>query len=233
MKVLGIDSATSACSVAVSDQGRLLARRFELMSRGQSEAMMPMIESVLNDIEMTVSDMDLIAVTVGPGAFTGLRTAIATAQGLSIATGVQTVGVSTTEAIAFAARREFPDLGNIIVALDSRRDDLYVQAFTKNGDSCGTVEAIAPTCLNQWVSDLASTYPYILLGDAAERAQGLLGDDRVSLGPAGAPTVPDAQYVAECALANVKANKSGLDPKPLYLRPPDAVVPVNGGRLRP
>jgi tRNA threonylcarbamoyladenosine biosynthesis protein TsaB len=203
------------------------------MTRGQAEAMMPMIEEVFGESGTTIADMDMIVVTVGPGAFTGLRIAIATALGLSIASGVGVAGVSTTEAIVYGARLENSDIGDVIVALDSKRDDLYVQAFSEKGVAYGPVEAIGSQHINQWVSRLVPDISFTLIGDAAKRAQSLLDGSHTVSRLGDSTVMPDARYVADLAIEKLTAGLPLLTAKPLYLRPPDAVIPVNGGRLRP
>ncbi|MHA1598030.1 MAG: tRNA (adenosine(37)-N6)-threonylcarbamoyltransferase complex dimerization subunit type 1 TsaB, partial [Alphaproteobacteria bacterium] len=126
MRVLAIDTATSSCSVAMWGDGDILARRAESMPRGQSEALMGMIADVLSEAELDMSAIDLLAVTIGPGAFTGIRIGLAAARGLALASGLPLLGVTTTEAIAAAIK------GNnipLLVALDSKRADIFIEVF--------------------------------------------------------------------------------------------------------
>jgi len=232
MKVLGLDSATVACSAAVCVDGKLLSRRHEVMGRGQSEALMPMIEEVFAEAGLQAGDLDLIAVTVGPGAFTGLRIAIATALGLSLASGVTATGVTTMEALAFGIRAENAGVGQIITALDSRRDDIYLQGFSEDGQSLGDVEAIVSEALGSWVERLELKGSATLIGDAAERATDLLVEAGLSVHPNFAHGIPDAAHVAALAADKMSKGQPLHELRPLYLRPPDAVVPKHGGRLR-
>ena len=95
MLVLGMDSASSACSVAVLRDGRVVAHEFEAMVERQAAALVPMIARVLKAASSSVIELDLIAVTVGPGAYTGVRIGLSTAQTLSLAAQVPLVGVTT------------------------------------------------------------------------------------------------------------------------------------------
>ena len=232
MKVLGLDSATVACSAAVWVDGKLLSRRHEVMGRGQSEALIPMTEEVFAEADLQASDLDLIAVTVGPGAFTGLRIALATALGLSLASGVEAAGVTTMEALAYGARAENVGVGQIITALDSRRDDIYLQGFSEAGRSLGDVEAVVSEALGPWVEKLDLKGPVTLIGDAAERTMDLLTRAGLSVRSSFAYGVPDAAHVAALAADKKISGLPLLELRPLYLRPPDAVVPKHGGRLR-
>ncbi len=100
MKILALDSATGACSVALWHDGAILARRFAVMDRGQSEVLIPMVREVLAEAGADFPSIDVFGVTVGPGAFTGLRIGLAAARGMALASGRPLVGVSTFEAVA-------------------------------------------------------------------------------------------------------------------------------------
>jgi len=232
MKVLGLDSATVACSAALCVDGELRSRRYEAMGRGQSEALVPMIEEVFSEAGFQAGDLDLIAVTVGPGAFTGLRIAIATALGLSLASSVTAVGVSTMEALAYGARMENEGPGPIITALDSRRDDIYLQGFSEDGQALGDVEAVASDALASWASTATLKGPATLIGDAAERTIGAFAGAGLTIHLSLDHAVPDAAYVAALAAEKMLRGQTLLELRPLYLRPPDAIVPKHGGRLR-
>ncbi|MBI1179081.1 MAG: tRNA (adenosine(37)-N6)-threonylcarbamoyltransferase complex dimerization subunit type 1 TsaB, partial [Alphaproteobacteria bacterium] len=133
MRVLAFDTALGAGSVAVVADGSCLARRDEPRPRALAERLLPMIEETLAEAGLGYGDLDLIAVTVGPGTFAGLRIGVAAARGLSLATGVPAAGVTSLEALAFAA---LPDLGEgetVVAAVDGRRGQLYRQAFEKRG----------------------------------------------------------------------------------------------------
>src|SRR5579864_6906504 len=103
---LGIDSAGAACSAAIWRGERVVGRRFAAMERRQAEALMPMIAAVMDEAALAIEALDLIAVTVGPGAFTGVRIGIAAARGLSLASGVPALGVPSFVAAAAQAPKE-------------------------------------------------------------------------------------------------------------------------------
>ncbi len=230
MKILSIDTAFAACSVAVRHDGSTLAHEYEEMSRGQSEALMPMILRVLADAKTSVDSCDLIAVTRGPGAFTGLRIGLAAARGLSLASGVPCFGVTTTETIAAklkdAEEAEYP----CVIALDSKRSDLYVQVFGANGVALTEPAAIAVSDFNAHVEGLKLKGPIFVVGDAADRALTLLSGPYIR---SDSPDLPDAAYVASVAESLYLSGKSTSLATPLYLRPADAALPKHGGRLRP
>ena len=102
-RMLGIDTATTGCSVARLVGDMCLAEQASKMSRGQSEALMPMIKEVMRDADMTFDRLDGIAVCRGPGAFTGLRIGLSAARGLALATSKPCIGIGTFDALATQA----------------------------------------------------------------------------------------------------------------------------------
>lgn len=129
--ILAIDTAFAACNVAVMDVVRhVTVCRSVAMDRGQSEQLMPLIGVLLAESNLRYDQIDLVAVTVGPGSFTGIRVGIATARGLGLALNIPVQGVTTTSAI-YAAQSQS---GAAYVAVDTKRDDFYVQYFAGEGD---------------------------------------------------------------------------------------------------
>lgn len=228
MKLLAFDTATTGCSVALFLDGRMAAHRAAAMARGQSEALMPMIAEVLAEGGCSYGDLDALAVTVGPGAFTGLRIGLSAARGLALALAVPCAGVTTLEAVARAIPETARAGGRVLVALDSKRADLYVQMF--DGALAPLTEPAA--LMADGLAALAAGGPLIVAGDAAARAIEALAGAGIAARAADAPGVPDAIMVGEIALARALP-PVGQAPGPIYLRPPDAVRPKDGGRLRP
>src|ERR1700732_4807021 len=123
MRVLAIDCALDACAAAVfdSDAGTILASQTRIMVRGHAEALMPLIARVMDEAEVEFKELDRIAVTVGPGSFTGLRVGIAAARGIALAAAKPAVGLSTLAGFA-APHIAADDTTPVAAVVDARHD---------------------------------------------------------------------------------------------------------------
>ena len=163
MKILALDSATGACSVALWQDGAVVARRFAAMDRGQSEVLIPMAREVLAEAGTDFPSIDMFGVTIGPGAFTGLRIGLAAARGMALASGRPLAGVSTFDAVAHGLpageRRE----ESVLVAVESRREDIFIQWFDSKLIPVGEARSVRPEDL------VLPDTPVLVAGDAAAR----------------------------------------------------------------
>jgi tRNA threonylcarbamoyl adenosine modification protein YeaZ len=224
MRVLAIDTALEACSAAVHDTEHpgATVRESMPMVRGHAEALIPLIARVMDRARLTFSDIDRIAVTTGPGSFTGLRVGIAAARGIALATGKPAVGLSTLAAYAAPFIAEDDSLP-VVAVIDARHDHVYLQAFGPGGRTLVTPRLVplreaprfaatgAPRLVGTAANMLAAVWP------AAERPP-------TSVVQRGAP---DIDWVARLGAA---AAESASPPKPMYLRAPDA-QPQNAAQL--
>lgn len=229
MIILAFDTATTACSAALWRDGVVVAHEIVAMDRGHAEALMPMVTRVMEAAGADFPALDRIAVTLGPGAFTGLRIGLAAAHGIALATGVGIVGVTTLEALAHAVPKETRGAGGVLAVIDAKRADVYAQFFDANLVPVTPPRALLPEDLPALMDTV--TGPVVLVGDGAGRAEPILTGAGIPHDTAVAPGWPDAAVVA--ALAAGRAAPNGNNPAPLYLRPPQAVRPAHGGRLRP
>src|ERR1041385_778585 len=134
MRVLAIDTALGACAAAVLDSaaGAIIASESLGMQRGHAEAIMPMIARVMDAARCEFAELDRIAVTVGPGSFTGLRVGISAARGIALAAEKPAVGLSTLSAYA-APYIAADDSMRVVAAIDARHDQVYLQIFGPGG----------------------------------------------------------------------------------------------------
>jgi tRNA threonylcarbamoyladenosine biosynthesis protein TsaB len=208
MIVLAIDTAGVDCSAALHDSetGRTLAAVSEMIGKGHAERLMAIIDEALLQASLELKDVDQIAVVVGPGSFTGIRVGVAAARGLALALGIPSVGITTLETLA-AVHRDTSSDGSLLVAMDAKRNEVYVQAFGADG-----VELSEPTALSP--EDAASLATSISAKVAGSGRALLLGE------PDAATTDRfDIAAVARLGAAKVPDTSR---PKPLYLRGPDA-----------
>lgn len=216
MKILAIDTALPAVSACVLTEGAIRTDSEETigMERGHAEAIVPLIERVLARIDSGYASIDRIAVTVGPGSFTGLRVGIAAARAIALAWSIPAVGVSTLAALAAPLILE-DKAGAIVVAIDARHGAVFFAAFQADGRIM-----IPPRFASKEdaVRDVGEG-PFRLAGSGAPIlaieawSRGLVAEivgDRI---------VPDISFVARLGLL---ANPASAMPRPLYLKAPDA-----------
>ncbi|PKQ77817.1 tRNA (adenosine(37)-N6)-threonylcarbamoyltransferase complex dimerization subunit type 1 TsaB [Aeromonas sobria] len=123
MKILAVDTATEACSAALL-VGDTLFSRWEEAPRDHTRKILPMVQAVLEDAGITLSDLDAIAFGRGPGSFTGVRIGISVAQGLAFGVGVPLIGISTLAAMAQGAYR-LDGAEQVLTAIDARMNEVY------------------------------------------------------------------------------------------------------------
>jgi len=218
VNVLAFDCAGRGCAVAVVADGRVTARRSLAMERGQAEALMPLIAATLGDAGVAIGEVGLLAVTVGPGAFTGLRIGLAAARGLALATGLPLIGITGFDAAAAAVPPPLRAGRPLVVALDSKRDEIFVQCFAAYGPALGEGALVAP----DRASAMVPPGPILLAGDAAELLAPWLGA-RAAIAPGTAQ--PDPAIIARLALGRWRPGEHPAPPGPLYLRAPDTTEP--------
>ena len=216
MLILAIDTALDACAAAVLDTGssQMIARESLAMKRGHAEALMPLIARVMKDAGLPFAALDRIAVTAGPGSFTGLRVGLSAARGIALAAGKPVVGLTTLSAYAAPVVSESGEQP-VISAIDARHDQVYFQAVSGDG-SVLIPPQVAP------VAEMLAAWrfgPPQLVGNAAQ----ILADRW----PADAPppvrvdnqAAPDIAWVAWLGAA---VSPSAAPARPFYLRAPDA-----------
>jgi tRNA threonylcarbamoyl adenosine modification protein YeaZ len=224
MRVLAIDTALEACSAAVLDteQGGISARESLPMVRGHAEALLPLIARVMDSAGLEFAALDRIAVTTGPGSFTGLRVGIAAARGVALAAGKPAVGLSTLAAYA-APLIAADDTVPVVAVIDARHDHVYLQVFGPGGRTVVTPRVAS---LREALRAAATGAPR-LIGTAAEMLAAAWPADQRAPRLVEARRAPDVDWVARLGAA---ATDTGMPPKPLYLRAPDA-QPQNAAQL--
>jgi tRNA threonylcarbamoyladenosine biosynthesis protein TsaB len=226
--LLAFDTAGTACSAAVWRDGAVRARRFEAMSRGQSERLVPMIEAVMAEAGIAYPALDAIAVTRGPGGFTGVRIGLATARALALACARPVIGVSNFEAVAAAVPEEARIGRSLAVVIDAKRSDLYVQVFDAALAPVTEARAIAPKDLEAFLPP----GPLLLAGDAVDAALAAFEATGRDALLAAAPSQADAGRIAALAAARPLPEAGAPPPDPIYLRGPDVTLAPPPGSER-
>ncbi|MDZ3835987.1 MAG: tRNA (adenosine(37)-N6)-threonylcarbamoyltransferase complex dimerization subunit type 1 TsaB [Rhodospirillales bacterium] len=216
MKILAIETSAAACSAALWSDG-VVRERTEPMTRGHAERLVPLIGEVLAEAEAAYAQLELIAVTVGPGTFTGMRVGLAAARGIALATGRPCLGVTSFECVLEAARSEaeaaWAEGGAVLVVLDSRRSEVFAQRFEAPDGLPRAPVVAAPEELAGSGRSLG-----LVVGNAAA-AMAAAG---IGTGVALLEVAPSAAALARVAarLWAAGMRPAGL-PDPLYLRAPE------------
>jgi len=216
LRVLAIDTALEACSAAILDTDRKdgLTSRSQPMTRGHAEALVPLIAAVMNEADVEFAALDRIAVTVGPGSFTGLRVGVAAARGIALASGKPAVGLTTLAALAapfFEADKSLP----LLAVIDARHERVYMQLFGPGGQSL-----VAPriTSLGHAIR-AAMASPTRIVGNAAKLIEEAWPDNEQRPPLVSAVLAPDVAWVARLGAV---ADDLTAPVRPLYLGDADA-----------
>lgn len=218
--VLAMDTSMGACSAAVAVAGAVTARRLAACRSGHSELLMGMIADVLAEAGLTYADIARLAVTVGPGSFTGVRIGLAAARALALSLDKPLIGVTTLEAMATDAAKahHLAEGTRLQLLIDARRGEAYGQDFLCGANWPDLTPASAPRLVT--VADFRSQpLPDVRAGSAAA----LVADDGARI--LEGPEAPDAAVVALMA-ASRPVPAPYAAPGPLYLRAPDAKLPA-------
>jgi tRNA threonylcarbamoyladenosine biosynthesis protein TsaB len=224
MRILAIDTALGACSACVLDTSdpAPLAIEQTAMERGHAEALMPMIERVMAKVEGGFSSLDRVAVTIGPGSYTGLRVGISAARAIALAAGIPAIGISTLAASAapFIGREG----GRVVAAaVDAKHGQVWFQAMNAQGKQLVSVRQVN----HRDAARAIGAGPVSLVGSAALAVANeawAIGLDALVVDDAKAP---DVTWVARLGMI---ADPESAPPRPLYLKAPET-TPQDRARL--
>ncbi|MGV6827292.1 MAG: tRNA (adenosine(37)-N6)-threonylcarbamoyltransferase complex dimerization subunit type 1 TsaB [bacterium] len=213
-KILAIDTTEAGCSTAllVGDQ---LYHRFELAPRRHSELILPMMESVLSEADLSLSDLDALAFARGPGAFTGIRISTAVIQGVAFGADLPVVPVSSLQALAQGVLRQHGE-NQVLVAFDARMNEVYFGAYTNDSgimQLTGNEQVAAP---GQVVVD--GDGDWAAAGSGWQAYPDMMADHMLNPGPIYAEQQIDARDVASIASVTMSLGVSAEQALPVYLR---------------
>ena len=214
MLILALDAALARCSVALLRDGLVLAQRHEDTSRGHAALLPPMVQAVLAEAGVAAGELSAVAAGVGPGGFTGIRTALALAEGLALGAGLPVVGVTTGEALAEAVPDEQRAGREIWIAIDNRRGRVVLERFAAGSLLArGGPEAMDEAALPR------PGGPVAVAGDAALAVAARLAARGGNVLLAG-PRLPEAVALGRVAARRLAGELPALAAQPLYVEPP-------------
>ncbi|MBA4311566.1 MAG: tRNA (adenosine(37)-N6)-threonylcarbamoyltransferase complex dimerization subunit type 1 TsaB [Chlorobiaceae bacterium] len=227
MKLLGIETATNLCGAAVVDEAKILSERSLTTPQIHSEKLVPIIDECLRDANCDLSDIDGIAISIGPGSFTGLRIGLSVAKGLSFSSGKPLVSVSTLKAFAFESHRKkiTGNAGSILSLIDARRNEVYAALYDIT--SGGLNELISPAAFTlEQIFELSSDGKTVFVaGDETGKFKKFV--EKVESKQASAYIIPfpglSGASAVGVALLGIEKLKRGEDEKidllePLYVK---------------
>ncbi|VAW54292.1 tRNA threonylcarbamoyladenosine biosynthesis protein TsaB [hydrothermal vent metagenome] len=222
MNILAIDTATEACSAALYIDGEV-SSRYQLAPREHSRLILKMIDGLLAEANVTVSNLDAIAFGRGPGSFMGLRIAAGVVQGIAFAYDIPVIPVSSLKAIALRAYEE-SDITQILVAIDARMDEVYWAIYKRkhlNWLLDGKEQVISPDKIDLSELLLQDEKNWVGAGTGwGSYADRLLPASRFQLHSVLPECLPSAQGIVELAVEEFKAGNTitAAEAIPVYLR---------------
>lgn len=223
-KILLIETATDICSAAVTDGKEILSSKSISEPRSQASGLVPLIKEVMDEAGTDFSSLSAVAVSSGPGSYTGLRVGVSTAKGICFGTGLPLIGIDTLTVIAYGAMKHAAEDALIIPMIDARRMEVYTAAFDRTGHRLSEISAtvLAPDTF----SAEFEKYPKLIFtGDGAEKYRSILPEAYAGKS-IFMPSHPDAADMAvPAALAlNEKRFEDTAYFEPFYLKEFSAAV---------
>lgn len=211
MKILAFDTSMSACSVALVSDNKLIGKLERMNIHGHSEILIPLIEKLLSNAKTHYSDLNLIAVTIGPGSFTGIRVGLSVAKAINTSLGIKTTGIMTTELLAHEALTKRIS-SNLPIAsiIDARRAEVYIQIFDNKAKPLSKATCLLP----QNATKLLGKEKWCLIGDGTQKVLQYVEKTHNIIDT----ETPDVAILAQIALDKT-LTKQQLEPA--YIRAPD------------
>lgn len=203
MKLLALDTSSIVATVALIDEGKIIGEIIINHKKNHSKRLMPLIQQLLNEVEVSIEDVDAYGVCIGPGSFTGIRIGLSTAKALAQVENKPLVGISTLEGLAF----NLPySRGIICPILDAQREQIYTGLYKWEGDQMFSIMDDQAIAVEDWIEELKKRSENIhLIGDAIPKFASKLKEnlgERVSIAPVTA-RMPRASSIANLALQKI------------------------------
>jgi tRNA threonylcarbamoyl adenosine modification protein YeaZ len=222
MKILAFETASGRCSIAISEGLNILATELIFENSQQAENLTTMIESILSRTKFSLPDMDYIAVTNGPGSFTGIRIGLSTALGLSMSANITPVVVSNLAIINYKIREQYRNFDFAVSLIDAFRDELYLQVFDRQNELVTEPKLLDIETAKMEISKLSGHI--VCAGNGVKKIQDLYSNT-IAILPRF--PFPDARIICKLAHSLIAKEQFSSLIEPLYIRLPDAKLPEN------
>jgi tRNA threonylcarbamoyladenosine biosynthesis protein TsaB len=222
MKILAFETASGRCSIAISEGQDILATELIFENSQQAERLTTMISSILSRTKLSLSDIDYIAATNGPGSFTGIRIGLSTALGLSIAANITPVIVSNLAIINYKIREQYRHFEFAVSLIDAFRNELYMQIFDKHNKAVTQPKLLDIEEAETEISKLNGQV--VCAGSGAKKICNLYSNS-IAILPRF--PFPDARIICKLAHGLIIKGQFSSSIEPLYIRLPDAKEPEN------
>jgi tRNA threonylcarbamoyladenosine biosynthesis protein TsaB len=224
MRLAAIDTSTALGSVALFEDGELVAEQSQRVSNAHGESLLPMVAALFERVGWQPAQVQRWGVGIGPGSFTGVRIAVATAKGIALATGAELVGVTSLDALAEGV----DDRGGTVVAsvLEAGKGEVFVQARREGQVVLGPSHVVLAEVGATLARIAGAEGPVVVAGEAASELDLSALGVRVILAVAAPHDLPRASIIGRIAHARTPDDADALEP--LYVRPPDITMPKKG-----
>ena len=196
--ILSIETATKICSVALSKDGEIVASKETEEGNSHSTQLAPFIKEIIENSVYDFKDLEAIAVSMGPGSYTGLRIGVSTAKGLCFGLNIPLIAVSTLEAMAVQAKNQHPKLPDTIILspmIDARRMEAYSQFFDPNLKPLNDISAIVVD--EETYAEELAKHPILFFGDGALKCKPIINNPDALFFEGGLPSAIGMAPIAE------------------------------------
>lgn len=221
MKILAVDTSHGVCSVALSENGKIISAAEESENSRQAERLVAIIEELLNKNSLKYTDLAAIAVNIGPGSFTGVRIGMAAVNGLRLVNNTPLIGITSLQSVA-AKSLDFADGRAIMTVLDAKRGQVYMQIFDSSLNPLSEAQMLD----YEQITDFLPNRPFVATGDGTALIKDFLRNNEnnfITGDETAQSCAPSIARIATDELAQGHVNKSL---SPFYIRPPDAKIPT-------
>lgn len=213
--ILTIETATNLCAAALSENGQVIISRESDEDKSHARLLAGFVDELLNDYPQAREKLQAVAVSEGPGSYTGLRIGVSTAKGLAYALNIPLLAISTLQAMAWHAAKEKEHEGLYVPMIDARRMEVYTATYNRANECLQNTRALILD--EESFRDTLDQQPHIFLGNGAEKASQVIQHPHAQFVPHAQPSVHGMAHLAEKDFQN-KAFKDVAYFEPFYLK---------------